>query len=336
MPARNLPRTLPSALRVMRRCREQFQMTPAPAEQAIGAAIWAELNPANAAGLLRRLETEMGEAATAQAAAGPATADKQVAAVQLLQHCSHFHQVLDLAIARGRWPASVRTFYGRAAASSVLPAMGTEAELDAVADNIVRGEALRQAAEGGGYAPMTNPTAGDVGSLYSTWRNARLTAAGAAQTADEEAEDVSELLPAALALCLDIFDSVEFFYRKETPDSSRRRKCRRWGVEYLYSSGETPDDPVPVAPAAPLLTPGAPGSRSVTAGITAVPDASGYRLYGRGPGSSTPALLAQTDLLTLTVTLESATSGEDWIFTLKAFNDTGESPPSPEAVAALP
>ena len=320
----------------MRRCRDQFQLTPAPADQAVGAAIWTELNPANAAGLLRRLEAEVGESLTARALLGPATASKQAVGVQLVQYCSHFHQVLDLAISRGRWAPAVRAYYGRAAASSVLPAMGTEAELDAVADGIVRGEVARQVAEGGGYVAMANPSAGEVGGLYSSWRNARLAAAGAAETADEESEDVSALVPAALALCLDIFDSVEFFFRKESPDSSRRRKCRRWGVEYLYGQGETPDDPVPAQPGAPDLMQGAPGSRSIIATWGAVPGATGYRLSGRGPGSSSAVVLAQTDLLTVTVTLEEATSGEDWIFTLSAFNDAGESPPSVEGGVALP
>ena len=62
----------------------------------------------------------------------------------------------------------------------------------------------------------------------------------------------------------------------------------------------------------------------------------GYRLYGKGPGNDAPILLGQFDGLTGSVTPEQATSGEDWLFSLTAFNDSGESPPSPEVAAALP
>jgi hypothetical protein len=50
------------------------------------------------------------------------------------------------------------------------------------------------------------------------------------------------MLPEALDRCKDIYDTVEYFYRKDPDDSSRRQKCERWGVVYAY-------DPPPPAPA---------------------------------------------------------------------------------------
>jgi hypothetical protein len=44
---------------------------------------------------------------------------------------------------------------------------------------------------------------------------------------------------------VDICDTVEFFYRKDPDDSSRRAKCERWGVVYVSDA----------APAAPPPTP---------------------------------------------------------------------------------
>ena len=81
---------------------------------------------------------------------------------------------------------------------------------------------------------------------------------------------------------------------------------------------------------------GGTGTRQVDFAWEGVAGASGYRIYGKGPGNDAPILLGQFDGLTGSVTPEQATSGEDWLFSLTAFNDSGESPPSPEVAAALP
>ena len=39
-------------------------------------------------------------------------------------------------------------------------------------------------------------------------------------------------LPEAKALAEDIAETAAFFYRKDPDASSRRAKCRRWGVVY--------------------------------------------------------------------------------------------------------
>jgi hypothetical protein len=46
---------------------------------------------------------------------------------------------------------------------------------------------------------------------------------------------------------VDLCDTVEFFYRKDPDDSSRRQKCERWGVVYLAE----PTPPAPAPPPAP-------------------------------------------------------------------------------------
>jgi hypothetical protein len=47
-------------------------------------------------------------------------------------------------------------------------------------------------------------------------------------------------------------DTVEFFFRKDTNDGSRRTKCERWGVVYHFEPGEQP--PTPPAPPTPCTT----------------------------------------------------------------------------------
>jgi hypothetical protein len=50
---------------------------------------------------------------------------------------------------------------------------------------------------------------------------------------------------------VDICDTVEFFHRKDPDPSSRRAKCARWGVVYVYDDGEaqtTTDGATPASP----------------------------------------------------------------------------------------
>lgn len=63
---------------------------------------------------------------------------------------------------------------------------------------------------------------------------------------DKQREELQALYPEAQALAVDICDTVEFFYRKDPEDGSRRTKCARWGVVYVYDQTETPPAPVPV------------------------------------------------------------------------------------------
>ncbi len=67
---------------------------------------------------------------------------------------------------------------------------------------------------------------------------------------DREREDVTALYPAAQALAVDLCDTIEFYYRKDPDDASRRAKCKRWGVVYFYEPNE-PQDPEPTPTPAP-------------------------------------------------------------------------------------
>ena len=59
---------------------------------------------------------------------------------------------------------------------------------------------------------------------------------------NREQEEAKALYPEAQELAVDICDTAEYFYRKDPEPSSRRAKCRRWGVVYIYDTNE-PIDP---------------------------------------------------------------------------------------------
>ncbi len=54
-------------------------------------------------------------------------------------------------------------------------------------------------------------------------------------------------------LCKDLYDTVEFYFRKDPDDASRRQKCERWGVAYASDPGEPAEPPNPPAPTPPAL-----------------------------------------------------------------------------------
>uniref|UniRef100_UPI003569B6B0 hypothetical protein n=1 Tax=Draconibacterium sp. TaxID=1965318 RepID=UPI003569B6B0 len=63
------------------------------------------------------------------------------------------------------------------------------------------------------------------------------------QAFDAENKDVLDMLPEIDELIRDIYDEVEFYYRKETPPN-RRKLAREWGVSYVSRPGEEPEDEV--------------------------------------------------------------------------------------------
>ena len=138
------------------------------------------------------------------------------------------------------------------------PNLDSYTTVEEAAQAIVEGEPARAAAEPAIHVPMALPSAVNVGEVLTEFRNVRHATEQAQVKTDDEREDVDALYPAAQALAVDIADTVEFFYRKDPDASSRRAKCRRWGVVYIYDAGETPDPEDPEDPTPPPPTPPTP------------------------------------------------------------------------------
>jgi hypothetical protein len=109
---------------------------------------------------------------------------------------------------------------------------------------IASGEAARVAA--GGTA-MAMPTAAQVAAAFSTYTTAEATQTSAKTAYDNGQEAVGTQRPAADALILDLWDTIEFNLRANDP-SSLRRKAREWGVVYDGDEEETPPPPAPPVP----------------------------------------------------------------------------------------
>ncbi|MBI3879674.1 MAG: hypothetical protein HY301_06375 [Verrucomicrobia bacterium] len=266
MPHRRLPNTISSVIRTLKAARDKYKTTPVVTERALSTEQWAKLDDANPNSLLSKLLKEANDVDLALAAQAPLTNAFNLAMARLTMYCSHFHQVLDLGITRGTFAPGARSYYGRDIGATALPDLSTHIAVLEVAEKIVNGEAARAAAESGGtwdggqtwdsgtmwdgtHVAMALPSAAQVGTLRTEVLTDHNEAQQALENTDTEREEAQALYAEAQALAVDICDTVEFFYRKDPDASSRRTKCERWGVVYIFDPGEVP--PTPPAPTPP-------------------------------------------------------------------------------------
>ncbi|AHW62027.1 hypothetical protein FH5T_13580 [Draconibacterium orientale] len=165
----------------------------------------------------------------------------------VLHRCvSHFFQVFNLAVERGVFSASDRLYYGLNANQSELPKLSTEQDLTTWALNLIMGEQKRTQQtdpEAADPVPMSNPSAAEVQTELMRYNELSSAQSAEKQAFDAENKDVLDMLPEIDELIRDIYDEVEFYYRKETPPN-RRKLAREWGVSYVSRPGEEPDDEV--------------------------------------------------------------------------------------------
>ena len=250
MPSRRLPNSVPTTLHGLKTPRDFYLLTPLPADRAIDAATFAKLDPADPNSFLNRWLKELGDIGMAKAAGTPITGRLQPRKERVALLVSHFHQVLDLGITRSAFAAGARSYYGRDAHDTRIPDLSTYEDIAAAADNVKKGEADRQTAEGASFIPMAMPSAAEVETARVQFQTEWDLSKQAGVTLDREEEEAGALYPEALALAVDIVEQVEYFYRKDTNDASRRQKCTRWGVVYIYEPNE-PGAPPPANPPAP-------------------------------------------------------------------------------------
>ncbi len=248
MPYRKLPNSTPSVIRTLKTAGSEYLNTPNPADRAITPDQFAELDLTKPNSLLNRFLGDASALQLAEAAQAPLVSAESQVGAKLTMAVSHFHQVLDMGVARGVFIPGTRSYYGRDLTATSIPDLsGYQAVADA-AEAIVKGEAARAQAEGAEYIPMALPSADEVGVLLTQF-NALDSQSGQAQEATEKQRGVLNTdYPAAQALAVDICDTVEFFYRKTADDATRRVQCQRWGVVYIYDNNGTPT-PTPPTPA---------------------------------------------------------------------------------------
>lgn len=180
--------------------------------------------------------TEVQQVGSALSAQTAATVIANAAKANTRMHISHFFQVFNLGVQRGVYTAQERAYFNLDVNSADLPRLVTEQEIATWGQRVATGDAARIAAGG---AAMSNPTAADVATAYTAYIAAQSDQSTKKDAYDHEQEDVNALDHDADELIADIWDEVEFTFRKESAPS-KRRKAREYGVRYIPSPGEAP------------------------------------------------------------------------------------------------
>lgn len=243
MPFRQLPSTILGRNKVLERASQKVEST-APEMWAISTETQTKL-----ATLYVKLRKELAERQEQFARQAEASAAEN--AQQQILHCfvSHFIRVFNLAVERGQYKASDRLYYGLNASQSELPKLSTEQDLVTWALNIIAGEEKRLALNGEGEEravetsaiPMSNPSIAEVQTELDKYIALSKAQSEEKQAFDTENKDVLDMLPEIDDLIRDIYDEVEFYYRKETA-ANKRKLARQWGVLYVSRSGEDPEE----------------------------------------------------------------------------------------------
>lgn len=192
------------------------------------------------ASFLPQFETELTERGIALRDQAEATRAKDLKKDQGRMYCAHFFQVFNLAVARGMYSAADRAYYQLDVNQESLPVLTAETDVMLWLERIVKGENARVMAGG---IPMSHPSVAEIETLKSEYDVTLATASTEKDQYDKETEDVANLRNAADALIREIWDEVEFHFRK-SEDTSLRSKAREWGVVYINRPGETPEEGV--------------------------------------------------------------------------------------------
>lgn len=152
-------------------------------------------------------------------------------------YLSHFIQVLNMAIARGELPVSVREIYGMDLDENRMPSLTTEKELIEWGKKIIDGEMQRLQK---GQTPITNPTIAVVRVRYEQFLEAYNHHKILQQNTRRLLNDVNNLRVTADSIILSIWNEVEDYF-KDLPDEERRLKASEYGVAYVYRKNEIKD-----------------------------------------------------------------------------------------------
>jgi hypothetical protein len=263
MPYRHLPNTDEQRLAALNGAAGKASNVSDPADLLLTPEQAAALDLTNTRGIYAVFKRDVEERGTALSRQSAVTEEHDLAAAALGQFVSHFIQVFNFAVARGRFPRSARAHYGIDVSHSDVPAMTSHADFRLWADRIVSGEAARVAAGG---EPMAMPSADEVATAIATFDEVAGRHTAAKDSYGKEQRDVETNRPAVDTLILDMWDTIEFRLRA-LDGPSRRRRAREWGLVYLTRPDETPDpdagttQPAPLSPGA--TTPPSPASPSV-------------------------------------------------------------------------
>lgn len=142
---------------------------------------------------------------------------------------SHFIQVFNLGVARGKYPAGHRSYYTLETSSDAVPDMGTEDLVKLWAHHLIDGDAARLL---NGGLPMANPDIAEVQAALTAMESQMTAHDNFAFLLDQKQEAVETMNALVDPIIKKVWDEVETFFNEETPES-KRANARLWGVVYV-------------------------------------------------------------------------------------------------------
>ena len=176
--------------------------------------------------LFRAAMQNRGNALAAQAGATMGVSD---AFVKTKMFISHFIQVFNLGVFRGKYLQQHRAFYQLDVNSDSLPPLNTQQDIALWGQRIQAGDAARIVA--GGVA-MANPTAAEVTTEVTDFITKNTGQSTLKDDYDNKQQTVAALQDESDKVIKKVWDEVDTFYNEEEM-TSKRRKCREWGIIYV-------------------------------------------------------------------------------------------------------
>ncbi len=172
------------------------------------------------------------EYAKALALQTKASAAAKIAQTNCKQLNSLFIQVFNFGVRAGIYKATSRRYFQLSIDNPSLPIMRKKEDIIVWANNLVSGEKLR--VEAGGTA-MINPAIEDISNALDIFVKATDTQTMAKMEFLVRQRTLSGLLPVLKELVCDVWDELNFYYRKLAP-ATKRNEMRGYGVSYSIDS----------------------------------------------------------------------------------------------------
>ena len=149
-------------------------------------------------------------------------------------YVSHYYQMMNMAIARGELPTSIRTSYGLSADNTKIPRLQNEIDLIRAARQLFENDAKR-ISTGGKY--LTNPGVGVVKVWFDKFFDLYQEQQNMHHVKDVEVENIEDLRIEADTVIKALWNETETAFI-DLPEEERREECEKFGLVYVFSKSE--------------------------------------------------------------------------------------------------
>jgi hypothetical protein len=149
-------------------------------------------------------------------------------------YCSHFIQVVNMAITRGDLPMSTRSYFGMDEDERKTPALNSDEDVFEWGQKLIEGEQKRRMS---GLTPITNPTIAVVKVHYDNFTEAYIQQKNLRKRTSMAQDNLACKREEADLLIQQLWNEIEDTF-KDLPEDLRRQKASEYGVVYVYRKNE--------------------------------------------------------------------------------------------------